>query len=217
MRVLALSDLHAEEAVLDCLRKLLEKEKFDLILIVGDITHKGPLSYAEDLLDVLRGEKLFAVHGNMDTQQVVDLLERRGFLLHLRKAELGGWNFIGYGGSSPTPFNTPIEYSEERIYEELSKMRMNSKTILITHPPPYNSGVDRTSGGVSAGSKSIRKIIEEKKPFMNICGHIHEGEGEAVIGETKVVKVPAAMNGKAVELMISKEMGVNFIKLGERV
>jgi len=217
MRVLALSDLHAEEAALEGLRKLLEKEKFDLILIVGDITQRGPLSYAEDLLDVLRGEKIFAIHGNMDTKQVVDLLERRGFLLHLKKAELGGWNFIGYGGSNPTPFNTPTEYSEERIYDELNKMRMNSRTILITHSPPYDSGVDRTAAGVSAGSKSIRRIIEEKKPFMNICGHIHENEGEARIGETRIIKVPAAMNGKAVELMIGEEMKVGFIKLDEKI
>lgn len=213
MRVLALSDFHGEEKVLEGLRGVLEKERFDLILVVGDITHRGPVSYAEDLLDTLRGERLFAIHGNMDTKQVVDLLERRGFLLHMRKAEFMGWNFIGYGGSSPTPFNTPIEYPEEQIYEELSRFRMNSKTVLITHSPPYDSDVDRTSSGVSAGSRSIRRVIEERKPFLNICGHIHEREGEGRVGETRIVKVPAAMNGKAAELIIDNDVKVNLIKL----
>jgi hypothetical protein len=200
MRLLALSDLHAVEMVLEGLASLLEDDRFDLILVVGDITQRGPLSYAEDLLDVLNGQNVLAIHGNMDTQQVVDALEKRGIFFHLNMVEMGGWNFIGFGGSSPTPFGTPIEYSEEQIYSELSRMRMNSKTILVTHSPPYDSGVDRTSKGVSAGSIAIRRIIEEKKPFMNICGHIHEAEGEAMIGSTRVIKVPPAMNGKALEV-----------------
>ena len=200
MRLLALSDLHAVEMVLEGLASLLEDDRFDLILVVGDITQRGPLSYAEDLLDVLNGQNVLAIHGNMDTQQVVDALEKRGIFFHLNMVEMGGWNFIGFGGSSPTPFGTPIEYSEEQIYNELSGMGMNSKTILVTHSPPYDSGVDRTSKGVSAGSIAIRRIIEEKKPFMNICGHIHEAEGEAMIGSTRVIKVPPAMNGKALEV-----------------
>jgi len=213
MRILALSDLHSEEVILGKLKELVDRERFDLILILGDITQRGPLSYAEDLLDVLRGERVLAIHGNMDTQQVVDLLEKKGFLLHLKKAEMGEWNFIGFGGSSPTPFGTPIEYSEEQIYSELSMMRMNSKTILVTHSPPYDSGVDRTSAGVSAGSKAIRRIIEEKKPFINICGHIHEGEGETVIGSTRIVKVPAANSGRADSIVLGKEVTVSPVKL----
>ncbi len=208
MRVLALSDLHAEEAVLDWLGSLLKKERFDLILILGDITQRGPLSYAEDLLDALNGENVLAIHGNMDTQHVVELLEKRGIFFHLKKVEMGGWNFIGFGGSNPTPFGTPIEYSEEQIYSELSRMSMNSKTILVTHSPPYDSGVDRTSKGVSAGSRAIRRIIEEEKPFMDICGHIHEAEGEAMIGSTRVIKVPPAMNGNALEV----ELGDSSVK-----
>jgi hypothetical protein len=215
MRILALADLHSEEFILEKLANLIERERFDLILIVGDITQNGPLSYAEDLLDVLRGEKVWAIHGNMDTQQVVDLLERKGIFLHMQKAEIGEWNFIGFGGSSPTPFNTPTEYEEWQIYEELNKFRMNQKTILVTHSPPYDSGVDKTSAGVSAGSKSIRRIIEEKKPFMNICGHIHEGEGETVIGSTRIVKVPAAMNGKALEVILGEKIGVKSVQLSD--
>lgn len=212
MRILALSDLHSEEAVLNGLRSLLKKERFNLILIVGDITQRGPVSYAEDLLDAIGEENVLAIHGNMDTQQVIEALEKRGIFFHLKKVEVGGWNFVGFGGSSPTPFGTPIEYSEEQIYDELSRMRVNPKTILVTHSPPYNSGVDTTSKGVSAGSKSIRRVIEEGKPFMNICGHIHEAEGEAVIGNTKVVKVPPAMNGRALELEL-EDASVKIIEL----
>ncbi|MCX6776454.1 MAG: metallophosphoesterase [Candidatus Micrarchaeota archaeon] len=213
MRILALSDLHSEGTVLEGLKNLLDKERFDLVIIAGDITQRGPLSYAEGLLDVLRGEKVLAIHGNMDTQQVIDLLERNGFFFHLSKVEVGEWNFVGFGGSSPTPFGTLIEYDERQIYDELSRFRMNSKTILVTHSPPYDSGVDKTSAGVIAGSKSIRRIIEEKKPFMDICGHIHEASGEVMIGNTKVVKVPPAMEGKAVEIELGNTVATRIIKL----
>ncbi|OPY29844.1 MAG: hypothetical protein A4E27_00105 [Methanobacterium sp. PtaU1.Bin242] len=37
------------------------------------------------------------------------------------------------------------------------------------------------------GSKSIRKIIEEFQPSLNICGHIHESRGSDKIGKTTVV------------------------------
>jgi len=215
MRVLALSDLHSEEVVLSWLTGLLEKERFNLILIVGDITQRGPVSYAEELLDVLRGENVLAIHGNMDTQQVVDLLEMRGIFFHLKKVEMEEWNLVGFGGSSPTPFGTPTEYSEEEIYSELSRMRVNSKTILVTHSPPYGSDVDTTSSGVSAGSKAIRRIIEERKPFMNICGHIHEREGEAAIGSTRIVKVPPAMGGKAAEIDFGGKLEIKFRKLAK--
>ncbi|MEM3167356.1 MAG: metallophosphoesterase, partial [Candidatus Anstonellales archaeon] len=66
MKFLALSDLHASEEALDRLRVIMMRENdYDWIFIVGDITTNGPVSYAEDLLDILREKGLF-VHGNMD-------------------------------------------------------------------------------------------------------------------------------------------------------
>ena len=211
MRVLVLSDIHSEEAAIERLRLFLEKNKFNLVLITGDITQRGPVSYAEEFLDLFRGMNVLAIHGNMDPKPVIDLLERRGLLFHLKKVVIDGWNFIGFGGSSTTPFGTPTEYSEEEIYSELSKFKMDRKTILVTHSPPFNSEVDRTLLGVSAGSRAIRRIIKEKKPFMNICGHVHEREGEAVVGETKIVKVPPAMKGRAVQINFDKNVEIGFI------
>lgn len=211
MKALVLSDIHSEEAAIEKLGLFLKSNRFNLVIIAGDITQRGPVSYAEEFLDLFRGMNVLAIHGNMDPKPVIDLLERRGLLFHLKKVNADGWNFIGFGGSNPTPFGTPTEYSEKEIYNELNKFRMDRKTILVTHSPPYNSGVDRTSAGVSAGSRAIRKIIEEKEPFMDICGHIHEREGETNIGETKVVKVPPAAKGRAVQINFDKNLEVGFI------
>ena len=40
------------------------------------------------------------------------------------------------------------------------------------------------------GSSGVRKAIEEFKPDIHICGHIHETHGiEELIGTTKVINV----------------------------
>jgi len=48
--------------------------------------------------------------------------------------------------------------------------------ILITHGPAHGYG-GRTNGGDEAGCKSLLEKIEEVKPLLHICGHIHEGYG----------------------------------------
>lgn len=209
--MLALSDIHSDEMVIEKLRVFLERNKFDLVLIAGDITNRGPVSYAEEFLGLFSGMNVLAIHGNMDPKPVVDLLERRGIFFHCKRVRIGEWAFVGFGGSSPTPFGTPTEYPEDEIEEELSKVRIDEKTVLVTHSPPYDSGFDRTRIGMKAGSKAIRKIIEEKRPFMNICGHIHESEGIGMLNGTKIVKLPPAEKCKAVEILL-REGEVRFME-----
>ena len=55
-------------------------------------------------------------------------------------------------------------------------------TILLTHAPPYGTKTDTLPSGEHAGSTSIRKIIEEYQPTLNLCGHIPESRGIDQIG-----------------------------------
>jgi Icc-related predicted phosphoesterase len=46
------------------------------------------------------------------------------------------------------------------------------------------------------GSASLRKIIEEKKPALCVCSHIHEGAGKTdTIGNTKILNVGPLSHG----------------------
>lgn len=208
MRVLALADIHNNRNVIGKLQRILE-QKWNWVLIAGDITNRGPVSFAEDLIENTPPNTL-AVHGNMDTIDVIELLENKGISVHCKKKELEGYNVVGIGGSNPTPADTPTEYLEDKIEDELNKLEINSNTILLTHAPPFNSGLDKVGSGVSVGSRAIRKIIDTKQPCMNICAHIHEQEGKTMIGKTLVVKVGPAMHGRAAEINISKKIEVNF-------
>ncbi|MBI4399304.1 metallophosphoesterase family protein [Candidatus Micrarchaeota archaeon] len=210
MQILALSDIHAEEMVIDRLRAILSKKTYDLILLAGDLTDIGPVSFVEDLLEPM--DKVYAIHGNMDNEQVIDILEKRNVSVHKKRVRVGDYYLVGYGGSNPTPFNTPVEYEEEQIAKELGEMRIDKKTILMTHAPAY--GVLDQVQGVSVGSSAIKAVVNSKQPMVHICGHIHEQEGEMMSGDTRVIKLGPAMRMRAAEISLVEDVKVNFISLG---
>lgn len=186
--MLFVCDLHAEEICIDYLNDLLEKEKPDLLLIGGDLTDRGPLSFAADLLSELgaKGVRFYAIHGNMDASQVAQLLENKGCQLHGKTVNFNGCHIAGIGGSNKTPFNTVTEYSEEEIAGTLEKL--GTVDVLMSHFPPHGTNADKIPSGVHVGSTALRAWIEKAKPKLVFCGHIHETAGIEQIGSTKVVK-----------------------------
>ena len=58
--------------------------------------------------------------------------------------------------------------------------------ILVLHSPPKGH-CDANGGGDHFGSEALLGGIEEKRPRLAVCGHIHESWGcESRIGETPV-------------------------------
>ena len=209
MKILALSDLHADEDVLDRLRAVSSRNQYDLVLFCGDLTDRGPVSYAEEVVSLF--PKCLAVHGNMDTPEVVAKLQELGVLIHGRKVKLPEWNVVGLGGSNKTPFGTPSELSEEQIASVLEKSGMDQFSIVLSHPPPY--GLFDLVGQVHVGSTALRKAIEARRPILVICGHVHEYEGKEILGDTLVVKLGPAEKLRAAEIEISDSIEVKFIDL----
>ena len=83
--------------------------------------------------------------------------------------------------------------TEDEIFYNLKKgfqgVKDLKKRIMVTHIHPEKSIIEKFSRFV-AGSKSVRKAIDEFKPDILICGHVHEAEGlEEQIGNTKVINV----------------------------
>ena len=208
LRILAFSDIHADEDALDGLRSLASRSIYDAALCVGDLTNRGPVSYAQDLIELF-GDKFYFIHGNMDSAPVVDFMRPQNGYIHGRKVKLGEWNLVGLGGSNPTPFQTPSELSESQLEHILKSAGVNDHTILLSHPPPY--GVFDNVGGMHVGSKAVRSCIEANRPLMVLCGHIHEHEGQSIVGHTLVVKLGAAQARRAADITIDDEIRVNFI------
>ncbi|MCX8195255.1 MAG: metallophosphoesterase, partial [Candidatus Micrarchaeota archaeon] len=100
---------------------------------------------------------------------------------------------------------------EEEIERTLREAGVDDFSILVSHPPPF--GVFDLVGQMHVGSKAVRKLLEEKRPIMVICGHIHEHEGREVVRDTLVVKLAPAEKMRAAEIDISDKIDVRFINI----
>ncbi|HID31752.1 MAG TPA: hypothetical protein EYP24_00030 [bacterium (Candidatus Stahlbacteria)] len=183
MRILALADLHGKETEP-------VGQHLDLIAIAGDITTFGGYDEAREVLERVVAEKIrvIGVPGNCDYPGVGEYLDEIGANCDQRSIKIGDILFIGLGGSNTTPCNTPNENHEDELRRRLAiGVNNDDRLVLISHPPPYGTLVDRTVGGSHVGSKAVRSFIEEYQPELAVCGHIHEAKGEDSIGRTRII------------------------------
>ena len=210
MKLIVGSDFHGSEAMIKKFAVEAIEEKADAMLICGDITNFGTLMEASYLLSILAETRMptLFVPGNCDSPSLLGVNLEGVRLLHGEAATYGEFSFIGVGGSPPTPFHTPFELSEEEITAELKKAAENitdyRRLIIISHSPPYGTRLDKTRLRLHAGSLSIRRFIEEKKPLLVFCGHIHEARGEDRMGDTIIVNVGPAKDGNYVLAGVKK-------------
>lgn len=196
MRILALSDLHGEEKALE--RIVARSKDYDYVLVAGDIAHRpGKDSFVMDLLSA--SENLFVIPGNGDADCLEEAAGKKW--LHGRRVEIGqGLNLVGFGYSPPTPFGTPGEFPDEKLYKWMKGLLIDNNTIFVTHAPPWGI-MDEARRG-HAGSRAVLRIIEERCPLVNVCGHIHENEGVQLHCETTIFKVGAANRGRCGEIEV---------------
>ena len=60
---------------------------------------------------------------------------------------------------------------------------------------------------------SIRRIIEEMKPSVVFCGHIHEAKGKDQINRTLVVNPRPARYGDYAEAFFNNDVTIKFSSL----
>ena len=121
MRILAVSDLHGDAKPLIT---YLKDNRVDLIIIAGDITHFGQGELALVLLNELSTLQIpvLAIPGYFDPVSVyVNIDNSQAINLHARNMVVKNIGLCGFGGSNPTPFNTPLEFEEIQIYDEAKK------------------------------------------------------------------------------------------------
>jgi len=205
MKIVCVSDIHGFLDGLIEVRNYLIKNDIHTVFLMGDYSagfrdlrrNRIDVEYALDSLK--NNAKIYALLGNCDDPALVELLEKRGMNLQEKVVVLDDVSFAGMGGSNTSPFETPFELDDAKIYEKLSNlysMIKSEKKVLITHFPPKDTNCDIIPSGIHVGSVSLRSIIEEKQPDLCICSHIHEGEGkEDVIGRTRILNVGPLTHG----------------------
>jgi Icc-related predicted phosphoesterase len=120
------------------------------------------------------------------------------------------------GWSTPTPWHTARECSEEELLSKLEKTVAKVKNletaVFCFHDPPYNSMIDSAAKltedfapvyaqgrpvMIPVGSKSVRQVIEKYQPLLALHGHIHESSGYIKIGRTQCVN-PGSEYGEGI-------------------
>jgi Icc-related predicted phosphoesterase len=170
------------------------------------------------------GIKCFVTGGNDDDPEVLDAIHRTDtqsfFGCENQVAQVDEDHaMISVGFSTPTPWKTPREISEEQLAEMIAGMVSQVSDvpccIFNFHDPPRDSTLDTCpmldwttsppqpivkAGQVvlhGAGSTAVRTAIETHQPMLGLHGHIHESQAVARIGRTTCVN-PGSEYGEGV-------------------
>jgi uncharacterized protein len=190
MVIIAFGDIHMDTKAIERIPGL---ELADCVVLTGDLTVAGGCREAGKVLDAVaaRNSRIYAQIGNMDRKDVDGMLTEQGINLNGRGVVLEDVGLFGLGGSTPTPFGTPSEFSEEELAERLRQAYETVKEapcrILFSHMPPKRTRLDRIRFGLHAGSRAVREFLERTACDACICGHIHEAAGTDRVGSTPVI------------------------------
>lgn len=207
MKVLVVGDIHGSDSGVRRTIDWADEIEPDLLLVLGDITHFGPVGFATKFLRKLK-VKTLVLPGNTDPISLLESLEDLGVNLHNKRIQVGDQTFVGFGASDPTPFDTLFEIPDQEIYDSLASI-MEKDAVLVTHAPPYGR-LDVVSGSGHVGSKAVRRIVDEFKPKLAIFGHIHEARG-VERGATSFLNPGAARSGYGAVVSISKSVEIEML------
>jgi uncharacterized protein len=155
------------------------------------------------------GVPVYLMPGNDDDFEIDPILADSPYCRNVNEqvVDLTPWHqLVSMGWSSPTPWSTPRELPEEAFLDRLSDLMQGARdprrTVMMTHVPPYDSGLDTapllspdlrptaSAGDLlrgPVGSTGVRRAIETFRPVLGVHGHIHESGGERRIGDTVCV------------------------------
>jgi len=200
MKILAAGDIHGDTRLAEKLAKKAEKNKVDLVVLCGDLTH-----FDTSTTNIIgpfkkRKQRVVFVPGNHESSPTADFLAEayevqnlHSYSIKYKEVGLFGCGFANIGLS---------QLPEEEIFQILKKgkkyVKDTKKNIMVTHVHPEGSLMGKLSN-IFPGSKGVKKAIDKLKPDILLCSHVHEAEGvEEKIGDTKVINV--GRKGKIIDI-----------------
>lgn len=186
MKLLAFSDLHRD---LGQAAKLVEMSaEADVVIGAGDFAsiHEG-LEETIGALAAIETPSLL-VPGNNETADALRAAADAwpaATVLHGEGTAIDGVEFFGLGAGVPvTPWEWSFDLDDEAAAEMLAPCPKGA--VMVLHSPPRDH-CDSAGDGTHFGSPALLAAIEEKRPRLAVCGHIHESWGcESDVGGTPV-------------------------------
>jgi len=206
--------LQADPAAVNALFHELARQRLEDWVNLGEERLKGT------------GIKCYITGGNDDYPEVLEAIPHQGSstesvfncegdVVHIDDTH----TMISIGWSTPTPWKTPREVTDEELGVMIEEMIPGipelSRAIFNFHDPPVDSTLDTCpmldwdtdppemiiKAGqpvlFGAGSKSIRTAIETHQPMLGLHGHIHESAGVVNIGKTTCIN-PGSEYGEGI-------------------
>lgn len=216
MKVFVTSDIHGRFNVLHKIIMFLkERNDIECIILCGDISADHEFycfTELEDkqyddykrikhMLNQVNIESIFIL-GNHDVFNVEK--GDNDYLPYCDKKILN--NFVAIEYTNFTMYGLKREGNEEDMAFRLSKLKIDNKSIIVSHMPPYKC-LDKDKNGIYRGSSAIREMIKEKKPAYFFCGHVHDAFGFKKLYNTLVFNAACNENtvrGWVVELETGK-------------
>jgi Icc-related predicted phosphoesterase len=184
VKLLAFSDLHRDLGQAASLVEM--SAEADVVIGAGDFAsvHEG----LEEMIDALAAieKPTVLVPGNNETEEALreaTIGWRSATVLHGEGTAIEGVEFFGLGAGVPTtPWDWSFDLDDESAATMLAPCPKDA--ILVLHSPPQGH-CDANGSGDHFGSAALLSAIEDKRPRLAVCGHIHESWGcESRIGET---------------------------------
>jgi Icc-related predicted phosphoesterase len=229
-----LNNLLDKIGILGFYSKVMEPDEYQTIqaspAAVEALFHQLARERLEEWVDLAEtrlagtGIKCFVTGGNDDYPDVLTALQRAGaqciFGCEGQVVQVDDeHSMISMGFSTPTPWRTPREVSDEElgvmIEQMIAQVSDMSHCIFNFHDPPVDSTLDTcpmldwntdppsqiVKGGqivlFGAGSESVRRAIETHQPLLGLHGHIHESPGVIKLGRTTCVN-PGSEYGEGI-------------------
>ena len=202
MKILAAGDLHGDKSLAERLAEKADREKVKLVILCGDLTSKDEADKTPGIIGpfLKKNKKVLIIPGNHDTFATTDFLAEfygikniHGYSVKYEDIGLFGCGFANIGLN---------QLSEAEIFSTLKnaneKIKSMKKRIMVTHVHPSGIKMEKLSNFVK-GSSGVTKAINQLKPDIVLCSHIHEAEGlEEKIGNTRVINV--GREGKVLDI-----------------
>jgi Icc-related predicted phosphoesterase len=198
VKLLAFSDLHRD---LEQAARLVEMSaEADVVIGAGDFAsvHEGLEETIAALVGIVTPTVL--VPGNNETVDALRDTARSweaATVLHGEGMTIAGVEFFGLGAGIPvTPWDWSFDLDDDEAGGMLAPCPEGA--VLVLHSPPQGH-CDSAGDGSHFGSPALLRAIEEKRPRLAVCGHIHESWGcEGQIGPTPLRNL--GPNGTWIEL-----------------
>jgi Icc-related predicted phosphoesterase len=152
-------------------------------VLLGDLEP----AWIEGLASV--GLPKLGVLGNHDAEDALAAVGAED--VQLRRVEMGGLSFSGFGGSPRYSRDGANEWTEKEARKLVE--RLPAADVLLTHSPP--AGVnDEPDDPAHSGSPALREWVERNRPAWLLHGHTlpHPAHRVRRLGDTRVVHVRGA-------------------------